>query len=74
MTAGFDRRALVKLRAAKGLLQDDVARALGVSRQAVSSWERGLTTPLADMLPLIASVLDCRIDDLFILVTTGGEA
>lgn len=71
MTAGFDRRALVKIRAAKRLLQDDVARALGVSRQAVSSWERGLSAPLADMLPLLAATLDCRIDDLFILVTTG---
>jgi transcriptional regulator with XRE-family HTH domain len=72
MTAGFDRRALVKLRAARGLLQDDVARALGVSRQAVSQWERGIASPLADMLPLLAAILDCRIDDLFILVTTGN--
>ena len=41
---------LIQLRKARGLSQEDLADKLGVSRQAISRWEQGSTTP--DMLNL----------------------
>lgn len=49
---------LARLRAAKGLTQEELAGMLYVTRQAVSRWERGETTPGIDMVKLIALVLD----------------
>jgi transcriptional regulator with XRE-family HTH domain len=68
MTVGFDRRALAPRRRRLGLSQTDLASLLGVTQQAVSDWERGITTPVTDSLPGLAAALDCRIDDLFIAV------
>ncbi|WCD86388.1 hypothetical protein KPP03845_102734 [Streptomyces xanthophaeus] len=42
-----ERRAL---RAAAGLTQQELADAIGVSRQAVSYWEAGLRTPRGKFL------------------------
>lgn len=41
---------LIQLRKARGLSQEDLAEKLGVSRQAISRWEQGSTTP--DMMNL----------------------
>lgn len=35
-------------RLAKGMSGDDLAQAIGVSRQTVSNWERGVYTPSRD--------------------------
>ena len=40
----------------------DLARELGVSRQRVSSWERGLNDPQLDMVEEIAKVLGVSVD------------
>jgi transcriptional regulator with XRE-family HTH domain len=68
MTVGFDRDALVRKRADKGLSQDELGSLLGVAQQAVSRWERGVATPVHETLPVLAHVLDCTIDDLFTTV------
>ena len=47
-----------------GMTQEDLGRALFVSGQAVSRWERG-GTPDSDMLPKIADVLGISLDTLF---------
>ena len=65
MTVGFSAGALAKRRRGKGLSQDDLASLLGVTRQAVSEWERNRNTPMHDILPGLAAALDCLIDDLF---------
>ena len=55
---------IAELRKKKGVKQDDVAKAVGVSAQAVSKWENG-GTPDAELLPLIADYLGVSIDRLF---------
>ncbi|MFC0623214.1 helix-turn-helix transcriptional regulator [Kribbella deserti] len=49
------RRAL---RESAGLSTGDVARALGVTRQAVSNWERGKRTPRGAYLDSYVQVLE----------------
>ena len=48
---------LPQLRRDRGLTQDELAAKLYVTRQAVSRWENGETTPNIDMTKLLASVL-----------------
>lgn len=58
---------LPKLRQEKNLTQKELAEKLFVTRQAVSRWENGETTPSIDMAKLIANVLDepvARVLDL----------
>ena len=52
-TMGFGE-TLAKLRTELGITQEELARELFVTRQAVSRWENGDTTPGIDMLKLIA--------------------
>ncbi len=56
---------LCNLRKKKGLTQIETARLLGVGQSSVSMWEKGESTPRADLLPKIADVLGCTIDELF---------
>ena len=43
----------------------EVGNRLGVTPQAVSKWEQSKTAPDLSLLPKIASLFDCQIDDLF---------
>ena len=52
---------LPQLRQEKGMTQQELASKLYVTRQAVSRWETGETTPSIDMAKLIAAVLDVPI-------------
>ena len=52
------------LRKKKGITQDELAKMLDVTPQAVSKWERGLSFPAIPLLPLLADQLDCNIDVL----------
>ena len=54
-----------KFRNDLGLTQQEVADILGVSQKAVAKWEGGKGLPRAEMLPKLAKVLGCTIDDLF---------
>ena len=36
---------LIRLRKIKQMTQEDIAEAVGVSRQAIAKWERGETIP-----------------------------
>ncbi len=49
----------------KSLSQKQVAELLGVSAQAVSKWETGLSYPDITILPELANVLGVSIDTLF---------
>ena len=52
-------------RAESGLSQSQLALKLGVTAPAVAGCEVGRTTPKTEMLPKLAEVFDCTIDELF---------
>lgn len=52
------------LRRQKGLKQEDLASALGVSPQAVSKWENDQTCPDISLLPKLAQLLGVTTDEL----------
>ncbi len=53
------------LRKEKGISQEALAQVLGVSFQAVSKWETGVTMPDVALVPPIASFFGVSIDELF---------
>lgn len=53
--------ALVQARKNKGMTQEELARKVFVTRQAISRWETGETTPGIDMTKLLAASLDVPI-------------
>lgn len=59
-------------REAVGLTQAKFADTLGVSRTAVAMWETTNAYPRAELLPRIAKLLDCTIDELYRQETKTG--
>lgn len=55
---------LIKLRKEKGLSQEDLAEKLGLSRQAVSKWERAEASPDTDNLICLARIYGVSLDEL----------
>lgn len=55
---------LVELRKKSGLSQEDLAAKLGLSRQAVSKWERAEASPDTDNLICLAKLYNVSLDDL----------
>lgn len=55
---------ITELRKAQNLSQTALAKAVDVSRQAVSKWENDLATPDSDKLILLAEVLDTEVEYL----------
>lgn len=53
------------MREYRKITQDDLAKSLGIERSTVSNWETEKAMPRADLLPKLAEVLGCSIDDLF---------
>ncbi|MBQ0010364.1 MAG: helix-turn-helix domain-containing protein [Ruminococcus sp.] len=54
-----------QLRQQKNITQEEVAKKLGVSSQAVSKWENNANTPDIMLLPVIADLFNVPIDALF---------
>jgi transcriptional regulator with XRE-family HTH domain len=68
---GFRPRELARLRAARGLTLDAVARAVGVSdRSRVAQWESGAENPQPSALVALAAVLEVHPLELL----EGGRA
>lgn len=59
------REKLIVSRNKAGLSQMELAERLGVSRQAVSRWESGDTTPTMDKLKALAKLYGVSLDWLF---------
>ena len=55
---------LMRLRKAKGLSQEEFANEINVSRQTVSKWELGTSTPEMDKLMQMANFFNISVDDL----------
>lgn len=49
----------------KGLSQVDLADRLGVSKQTIYKYEKGIAIPSVDTLVEIANIFDCSMDYLF---------
>lgn len=54
-----------ELRKRKGISQRTLAHELNIGQTAVSMWENGTNFPKAEMLPKLAKILNCSIDELF---------
>ncbi|HML45764.1 MAG TPA: helix-turn-helix transcriptional regulator [Clostridia bacterium] len=57
---------LLQLRKEKGLSQEDLAAKLGVTRQAVSKWERAEAAPDTDNLLRLAKLYSVSLDTLLL--------
>lgn len=58
------KNIILELRNKAGLSQDDLAEKVFVTRQAVSRWENGETTPNTDTLKLLSKLFDVSINTL----------
>lgn len=56
-----------KLRIARGITQEALARSMNVTYQAVSKWENNTTTPDISVLPKLAIYFGISMDELFSL-------
>lgn len=65
---------LMSRRKAAGLSQEALADRLGVSRQAVSKWERSEASPDTDNLIALASLYGVTLDELLYGSVGGAEA
>lgn len=63
---------LKKYRKQKGFSQDEIASLLHVTRQTISKWERGESTPSADILILLAEKYGVSVYDLLGVVPKGN--
>jgi putative transcriptional regulator len=52
-------------RAGKDMSQDDLAKAVGVSRQTINAVEKGDYNPSIKLCIAICKVLDASLDELF---------
>ena len=57
-------KRLKKLRKAKGMTQDKVAKKLGIQQTAVSHWEHGDFCPGAAYLVKLADCIGCSVDEI----------
>lgn len=64
---------LVALRKENGLSQEELAARLGVSRQAVSKWERAESSPDTDNLIGLSRIYAISLDDLLQTGVTGAQ-
>jgi len=52
-------------RTQRGITQDDLAAAVGVSRQSINSIERGRYTPSLPLALKFSRFFNCTVNDLF---------
>lgn len=58
--------ALKKIRSQANMTQVELARRLNVAQSSVAAWENNESSyPRAELLPALADLLHCTIDDLF---------
>ena len=60
------KNKIESIRKDQGILQEDFAKAMGVSRQTISSLENGRYNPSILLAHKIASFFDMAIEEVFI--------
>lgn len=58
-------RGLAPRRKRAGYTQETFAQALGIERSRLANYEAGISWPPASMLPDMAALLNCTIDELY---------
>lgn len=53
------------LRERANLTQEQLAEKLNLTQVAISKWESGLAFPRTAILPKLALILNCKIEDLY---------
>ena len=53
-----------KLRISQNISQKDMSKILGISQSALCMYESGQRKPSIELLPKIAKVLNCTVDEL----------
>ena len=61
-------KRIKQMRFAKGMTQTDLAKAVGVSQQAVSNWENGSRVPKFTVIQKLCEIFNCNIGDIAELV------
>ena len=62
MNIGYN---IKRLRKKNGLTQQHLAEKISISPQAISKWERNVNFPDITLLPVLADLFNCSIDELF---------
>ena len=60
------KNRIEEIRKSKGIRQEDIAKALGVSRQTISSLETGRYNPSLQLAHKIAVYFEMTIEDVFL--------
>lgn len=60
------KNKIEEIRKCRGIVQEDFAKAMGVSRQTISSLENGRYNPSILLAHKIAKYFDLTIEDVFI--------
>lgn len=58
-------KAIKERRLACGMKQVELAERVGVTQGSISYWEGESTDPPCSILPKLAEIFNCTIDDLF---------
>ncbi|MBQ3384025.1 MAG: helix-turn-helix transcriptional regulator [Erysipelotrichaceae bacterium] len=66
-------KKLRELRESNNMTQTQVAEALFVSRQAVSSWEIGNTMPSIESCIMLLDIYNCSLEELLCLQKKEGS-
>lgn len=57
----------------RGITQNDLAVRVGVKRNTVCQWETGSRQPRVELLPKIAAILGCTVDELLGITKTPTQ-
>ena len=68
---GGEKMNFKQHRVSNNLTQEQVAQDVGVQRTTVAKWESGKSRPRAELLPKLAKLFGCSIEEL--LVPGGPE-
>jgi transcriptional regulator with XRE-family HTH domain len=61
------------MRLSANLTQEEAAAALSIKRSTVSMWETGESLPRASLLPRIAALYGCTVDELLADAGDAGD-
>ena len=74
MQIGEIGKGIAQRRKQMGLSQEELAKQIGVTRQAVSKWESGAALPSVDNIVELARVLDASVDELLQLSRAESDS